>query len=155
MEKTLVIIKPCGIRRGLIGEVMQRFERRGLQVCGMKMAQLNEEILSEHYSHLVNKPYYQRIVESMMQTPVIICCLTGVEAVHIAHAMAGATNGREAAPGTIRGDYSVSIQENIVHTSDSIENGIIEINRFFKPEEIFEFEKFVKSVFYSVDEINN
>jgi nucleoside-diphosphate kinase len=153
MEKTLIIIKPCGIRRGLIGEVIQRFERRGLQVCGMKMVQLTEEVLSEHYSHLVHRPYYQRIVESMMQTPVIICCLTGVEAVHIAHVMAGATNGREAAPGTIRGDYSVSIQENIVHTSDSIQNAIVEINRFFKPEEIFEFEKFVKSVFYSVDEL--
>lgn len=154
MEKTLIIIKPCGIRRGLIGEVIQRFERRGLQVCGMKMVQLTENVLSEHYSHLVQRPYYQRIVESMMLTPVIICCLTGVEAVHIARVMAGPTNGREAAPGTIRGDYSVSVQENIVHTSDTIENAKIEINRFFKPEEIFEFEKFVKSVFYSIDELH-
>jgi len=153
MEKTLIIVKPCGIRRGLIGEVIQRFERRGLQVCGMKMVQLNEQILSEHYSHLVNKPYYSRIVESMMLTPVIIFCLSGVDAVHVAHAMAGATNGREAAPGTIRGDYSVSIQENIVHTSDTIQNALVEINRFFKPEEIFEFEKFVKNVFYSTDEL--
>lgn len=153
MEKTLVIIKPCGIRRGLIGEVIQRFERRGLQVCGMKMVQLTDEVLLEHYSHLVQRPYYQRIVDSMKLTPVIIICLTGVEAVHIAHVMAGSTNGREAAPGTIRGDYSVSVQENIVHTSDTIENAKVEIDRFFKPEEIFEFEKFVKSVFYSVDEL--
>ncbi len=153
MEKTLVIIKPCGIRRGLIGEVLLRFERRGLQVSGMKMVQLTEDVLREHYSHLVQRPYYQRIVDSMMFTPVIVCCLSGIEAVHIAHVMAGSTNGREAAPGTIRGDYSVSIQENIVHTSDSIENAKIEIKRFFKPEEIFEFEKFAKSVFYSVDEL--
>lgn len=153
MEKTLVIVKPCGIRRGLIGEVIQRFERRGLQVCGMKMVQLTDEVLLEHYSHLVQRSYYQRIVDSMKLTPVIIICLTGVEAVHIAHVMAGATNGREAAPGTIRGDYSVSVQENIVHTSDTIENAKLEIDRFFKPEEIFEFEKFVKSVFYSVDEL--
>lgn len=152
MEKTLVIIKPCGIRRGLIGEVIQRFERRGLQLSGMKMVQLTEPVLREHYAHLVSKPYYQRIVESMMRTPVIICCLTGVGAVNIVRVMAGSTNGREALPGTIRGDYSVSIQENIVHASDTIENAIIELKRFFEDEEIFEFEKLNKNVFYAKDE---
>lgn len=152
MEKTLVIIKPCGIRRGLIGEVIQRFERRGLQVSGMKMVQLTEPILREHYAHLVERPYYQRIVESMMLTPVIICCLVGVDAVNIVRIMAGPTNGREALPGTIRGDYSVSVQENIVHTSDTIENAKIELNRFFKEEEIFEFERLIKNVYYANDE---
>lgn len=152
MERTLIIIKPCAIRRGLIGEVIQRFERRGLQLSGMKMVQLNEEVLMDHYAHLVNRPYYQRIVESMMMTPVIVCCWTGVDAVHIAHVMAGATNGREAAPGTIRGDYSVSVQENILHTSDTVENGKIEIARFFSADEVFEFEKLNKNVFYANDE---
>ncbi len=152
MERTLVIIKPCAIRRGLIGEVIQRFERRGLQLSGMKMVQLNEEVLADHYAHLVQKPYYQRIVDSMMLTPVIVCCWTGVDAVHIAHVMAGATNGREAAPGTIRGDYSVSVQENILHTSDTVENGKIEIARFFSADEVFEFEKLNKNVFYAHDE---
>jgi len=152
MEKTLVIIKPCAIRRGLIGEVIQRFERRGLQLSGMKMVQLTEEVLHDHYSHLVEKPYYQRIVESMMMTPVIICCWTGVDAVHIARIMAGPTNGREALPGTIRGDYSVSVQENILHTSDTIENAKIELARFFDGDEIFEFEKLNKNVFYANDE---
>jgi len=152
MERTLVIIKPCAIRRGLIGEVIQRFERRGLQLSGMKMVQLNEEVLAEHYCHLVQRPYYQRIVDSMMLTPVIVCCWTGIDAVHIAHVMAGATNGREAAPGTIRGDYSVSVQENILHTSDTIENGKVEIARFFSADEVFEFEKLNKNVFYANDE---
>ena len=152
MERTLVIIKPCAIRRGLIGEVIQRFERRGLQLSGMKMVQLNEEVLADHYAHLVQKPYYQRIVDSMMLTPVIVCCWTGVDAVHIAHVMAGSTNGREAAPGTIRGDYSVSVQENILHTSDTVENGKIEIARFFSADEVFEFEKLNKNVFYAHDE---
>jgi nucleoside-diphosphate kinase len=152
MERTLVIIKPCAIRRGLIGEVIQRFERRGLQLSGMKMVQLNEEVLADHYAHLVQRPYYQRIVDSMMLTPVIVCCWTGVDAVHIAHVMAGATNGREAAPGTIRGDYSVSVQENILHTSDTVENGKIEIARFFSADEVFEFEKLNKNVFYAHDE---
>lgn len=153
MEKTLVIIKPCAIRRGLIGEVIQRFERRGLQLSGMKMVQLTEPVLREHYSHLVQKPYYQRIVESMMMTPVIISCWTGVDAVNIARAMAGSTNGREATPGTIRGDFSVSVQENIVHTSDTSENAKLELKRFFDDEEIFEFEKLNKNVFYAKDEI--
>jgi nucleoside-diphosphate kinase len=152
MERTLVIIKPCAIRRGLIGEVIQRFERRGLQLSGMKMVQLNEEVLADHYAHLVQRPYYQRIVDSMMLTPVIVCCWTGVDAVHIAHVMAGSTNGREAAPGTIRGDYSVSVQENILHTSDTVENGKIEIARFFSADEVFEFEKLNKNVFYAHDE---
>ena len=152
MERTLVIIKPCAIRRGLIGEVIQRFERRGLQLSGMKMVQLDEKVLAEHYWHLVQRPYYQRIVDSMMMTPVIVCCWTGVDAVHIAHVMAGATNGREAAPGTIRGDYSVSVQENILHTSDTVENGKIEIARFFNANEVFEFEKLNKNVFYANDE---
>jgi nucleoside-diphosphate kinase len=152
MERTLVIIKPCAIRRGLIGEVIQRFERRGLQLSGMKMVQLNEEVLADHYAHLVQRPYYQRIVDSMMLTPVIVCCWTGIDAVHIAHVMAGATNGREAAPGTIRGDYSVSVQENILHTSDTIENGKVEIARFFSADEVFEFEKLNKNVFYANDE---
>ena len=152
MERTLVIIKPCAIRRGLIGEVIQRFERRGLQLSGMKMVQLNEEVLADHYAHLVQRPYYQRIVDSMMLTPVIVCCWTGIDAVHIAHVMAGATNGREAVPGTIRGDYSVSVQENILHTSDTVENGKIEIARFFNTNEVFEFEKLNKNVFYANDE---
>jgi nucleoside-diphosphate kinase len=153
MERTLVIIKPCAIRRGLIGEVIQRFERRGLQLSGMKMVQLSEEILNEHYAHLVKYDFFQRIKDSMMLTPVIICCWKGVDAVHIARVMAGKTNGREAAPGTIRGDFSVSVQENIVHTSDTVENALIELKRFFKDEEIFEFDKLSSNVFYANDEI--
>lgn len=153
MERTLVIIKPCAIRRGLIGEVIQRFERRGLQLNAMKMVQLTEPVLREHYAHLVDRPYYQRIVDSMMITPVVISCWTGVDAVHIARVMAGPTNGREALPGTIRGDYSVSVQENIVHTSDSVENAHVEIKRFFTQEEVFEFEKLSKNVFYANDEV--
>ena len=153
MERTLVIIKPCAIRRGLIGEVIQRFERRGLQLSGMKMVQLNEEVLAEHYCHLVQRPYYQRIVDSMMLTPVIVCCWTGIDAVHIAHVMAGATNGREAAMGTMRGDYSMSVQWNIIHTSDSIKTAGLELARFFKEEEIFEYKQSYLEYIYSDDEI--
>lgn len=152
MEKTLIIIKPSAIRRDLIGELIHRFERKGLQLCGIKMMQLDDKILDEHYSHLADRPYFQRIKNSMMKTPVIICVWKGIDCVHIARVMAGPTNGREAPQGTIRGDYSVSMQENIIHTSDTVENAMIEIERFFQPEEIFEFAQLSSSVLYACDE---
>ncbi|OJV36178.1 MAG: nucleoside-diphosphate kinase [Bacteroidales bacterium 36-12] len=139
MEKTLVILKPCTIQRGLTGEIIHRFERKGLQICGMKMMQLTDDILIEHYSHLAQRPFFKRIKDSMMVTPVIVCCLKGIDAVRIVRAMAGVTNGRDAQPGTIRGDYSVSVQENIVHASDSLETAETELKRFFKEDEIFDY----------------
>ena len=153
MEKTLVIIKPGTIQRGLIGEVIHRFERKGLQLCGIKMMQLTDEILAEHYAHLVQRPYFKRIKDSMMITPVIVCCWEGLDAVHIVHEMAGKTNGREAAFGTIRGDYSVSVQENIIHTSDSVENAKEELARFFTDIEIFDFDHAGLKYLYANDEI--
>ena len=134
MEKTLVLLKPCAIQRSLVGEVTTRFERKGLRLAGMKMMQLTDEILNEHYAHLADKPFFQRIKDSMMATPVICCCYEGVDAVETVRTLTGLTNGRKSAPGTIRGDYSVSFQENIVHASDSVENAKIELARFFKPE---------------------
>ena len=153
MEKTLVIIKPCALQRELIGEIITRFERKGLQLCGIKMIQLNDTILAEHYAHLVERPYFKRIKDSMMITPVIVCCWKGVDAVHIVHAMAGKTNGREAVQGTIRGDFSVSVQENIIHTSDSVENAEAELNRFFKQDEIFDFKLNNLGFLYASDEL--
>ena len=153
MEKTLVILKPCTIQRELTGEIIQRFERKGLQICGIKMMQLTEELLLEHYAHLVQKPFFKRIKDSMMATPVIVCCLKGVDAIRIVRAMAGVTNGRDAAPGTIRGDYSMSVQENIIHTSDSPETAAIELKRFFKAEEIFDFSMNQLNFLYANDEI--
>ncbi|MFW9597997.1 MAG: nucleoside-diphosphate kinase [Paludibacter sp.] len=153
MEKTLIILKPCAIRRDLIGEIIHRFEMKGMQLCGIKMMQLDDAILNEHYAHLADRPYFQRIKNSMMKTPVIVSVWKGVDIVEIAHHMAGATNGREAAQGTIRGDYSVSIQENIVHTSDTVENAKTEIARFFRPEEVFDFKQLSNSVLYAENEI--
>ena len=153
MEQTLIIIKPCAIRRDLIGEIIHRFEMKGMQLCAIKMIQLDDKILDEHYAHLVGRPYFHRIKCSMMKTPVVISVWKGVDIVEIAHHMAGATNGREASPGTIRGDYSVSIQENIVHTSDTVENAKTEIARFFKPDEIFDFNQLSNSVLYADNEV--
>jgi len=153
MEKTLVIIKPGAIQRGLIGEVIKRFEQKGLQICGIKMIQLTDEILAEHYAHLADKPFFGRIKNAMKATPVIVCCVKGLDAVHIVHKMAGATNGREAVQGTIRGDFSVSIQENIIHTSDSVKTAQDELSRFFNDEEIFSFQQSNLDFLYANDEI--
>lgn len=152
MQKTLVILKPCTLQRGLIGEITNRFERKGLRLAGMKMMQLTDDVLSEHYAHLSAKPFFQRVKDSMMVAPVIVCCYEGVDAVQTVRNMAGATNGRLALPGTIRGDYSMSFQENIVHTSDSPENAEIELKRFFKPEEIFDYKQATFESLYACDE---
>ncbi|KAA6310036.1 Nucleoside diphosphate kinase [termite gut metagenome] len=152
MEKTLVILKPGTVQRALVGEIIQRFERKGLRLAGMKMMQLTDELLSEHYSHLSAKPFFQRVKNSMMKAPVIVCCFEGVEAIQTVRLLAGTTNGRQATPGTIRGDYSVSAQENIVHASDSQETAITELNRFFKPEELFDYKRATLDSLYACDE---
>lgn len=152
LEKTLVILKPSAVQRGLIGEIITRFERKGLRLAGMKMMQLTDELLNEHYAHLSEKPFFQRVKNSMMASPVIVCCYEGVDAIQVVRSMTGATNGRVAIPGTIRGDFCVSSQENIVHTSDSPKTAIEEINRFFKPEELFEYKQVHMPYLYHTDE---
>lgn len=152
LEKTLVILKPSAVQRGLIGEITTRFERKGLRLAGMKMMQLTDELLNEHYAHLSEKPFFQRVKNSMMASPVIVCCYEGVDAIQVVRSMTEATNGRVAIPGTIRGDFSVSSQENIVHTSDSPKTAIEEINRFFKPEELFEYKQVHMPYLYHTDE---
>ena len=139
MEQTLVILKPSAVERGLMGEVISRFEKKGLIISGMKMIQLTDAVLSEHYSHLVDRPFFPSLKQSMMSSPVVVMCDKGVDAVAVVRAMTGATNARNAAPGTIRGDFSMSGQQNIIHASDSVENAKIELDRFFKAEEIFDY----------------
>ena len=140
LEKTLVILKPCTLQRGLVGEITHRFERKGLRLAGMKMMQLTDELLSEHYAHLSGKPFFQRVKDSMMATPVIVCCFEGVDAVQAVRTLAGPTN------------YSMSFQENIVHTSDSPETAAVELTRFFKPEEIFDYKQATFGFLYAGDE---
>lgn len=153
MEKTLVIFKPSAIDRRLVGRLISRIEDKGFVIAGIKMIQLDEKILREHYSHLVDKPFFPDIVESMTSTPVIVACLAGVEAVRVFREMTGVTNGRNAAPGTLRGDFCMSSQTNIVHASDSVENAKIELDRFFKPGEIFEYLPSNVKYFYGDNEI--
>ena len=152
MEKTLVLLKPSCVQRQLIGEILNRFERRGLRIAGLKMMQLDYAILREHYSHLADKPFFPTLAASMQVSPVVALALEGIDAVQVVRTMTGVTNGRAAAPGTIRGDYSVSNQQNIVHASDSPENAAIELKRFFHPEEIFEYTSGAREYIYGADE---
>jgi len=153
MEKTLVLLKPSAIERGLVGEILTRFQHKGLTIVGIKMMQLDERLLREHYSHLTDRPFFPHLLASMMATPVIALCLKGRDAVRVVRLMTGATNGREALPGTIRGDYSMSGQENIVHASSSIEDAEVEVKRFFKDEEIYDWVPQNVRFIYSPDEV--
>lgn len=153
MEKTLVILKPSAIQRSLMGEVISRFERKGLRLAGMKMMQLDNSILDEHYAHLKGKPFFQRVKDSMMSSPVVVQCWEGIDAARVVRNLIGITNGRDAQAGTIRGDFSVSAQENIVHASDSTESAKIELKRFFTDNEIFEYKLLALPNLYSSDEI--
>lgn len=153
MEKTLVILKPSCVQRALIGEVVSRFERKGLRLAGMKMIQLNDTILNEHYAHLKDQPFFQRVKNSMQVCPVIVQCWEGVDAAKVVRSLIGVTNGRQAAPGTVRGDFSVSSQENIVHASDSAESAEVELKRFFAEEEIFDYKLSTLANLYASNEI--
>jgi len=151
-ERTLVIIKPCTIQRGLVGEILKRFERKGLKLVALKMYRFTENKCAEHYSHLVDKPFYPIIEASMTASPVILCCLEGVDAVAVVRAMTGDTDGRKATPGTIRGDFCMSHQENIIHASDSRKTAEAELARFFDSGDFFEYDLQLEPFIYAEDE---
>ncbi len=141
MERTLIIAKPDAIQRGLIGEIMSRFENKGLKLLGIKMMSLDSAILAAHYSHLTDKPFYAGLEEFMKSSPVVVMAWEGFECVASVRTLIGATNPREALAGTVRGDYSIGTGRNLIHASDSPENGIAEIARFFTKEELFRYDK--------------
>ncbi|MDU1889775.1 MAG: nucleoside-diphosphate kinase [Dysgonomonas sp.] len=153
MEKTLVILKPSCVQRTLMGEVISRFEKKGLRLAGMKMVQLTDAILNEHYAHLKDRPFFQRVKDSMKACPVVVQCWEGVDAAKVVRSLIGVTNGRNAAAGTVRGDFAVSSQENIVHASDSAESAKTELERFFVDGEIFDYKLSALAHLYASDEI--
>lgn len=140
-EKTLIILKPDAIHRGLLGEVVSRFERKGLKIVGMKMMQLEDAMLEAHYAHIKDKPFFGGIKTFMKTSPVVVIALSGINAVSSTRLIVGPTKGYEAPAGTIRGDFSLSTQSNLVHASDSIEGGEEEVARFFSKEEIFTYKR--------------
>ncbi|HHT33469.1 MAG: nucleoside-diphosphate kinase [Proteiniphilum sp.] len=153
MQVTVVLLKPSAVQRGILGEVITRFEKKGIQIVGMKMLCLSDEMVAEHYAHLAHKPFFGRIKESMQASPVVAMALKGVEVINVVRQLAGLTNGREALPGTIRGDFSISVQENIVHASDSPETAEKELSRFFSESELFTYPQFLLPYTYANDEL--
>ena len=151
-EKTLVLVKPDAIQRGLIGEIINRFERKGLKVVGMKMMGLNDDILKEHYSHLADKPFFPSLAKFMKSSPIIAMCWEGLEVVQTVRELCGITKAREAEAGSIRGDFAMSVSCNVVHASDSIENAQKEVERFFEEHEIHNYRKSDYEHVYAEDE---
>lgn len=137
-ERTFVAVKPDGVERVLIGEVVGRFEKRGLKIIGMKFMKVTKEMAEQHYGEHKGKPFYDGLVSYITSGPIVAMALEGKNAVALARQTIGATKPQDAAPGTIRGDLAVEIGRNIVHGSDSPENGQREIGIFFKPEELVE-----------------
>lgn len=148
-ERTLVIIKPDAIHRGLLGEVVTRFERKGLKIIGMKMIEIGDVLVEEHYSHHKDKPFFTDLKRYMQLAPVVVIALAGIKAISATRLIVGPTAGYEADAGSIRGDFSMSIQSNLVHASESDEVAESEIARFFSEHELFNYKKHDFELVYS------
>jgi nucleoside-diphosphate kinase len=131
VERTLVIIKPDGVQRGLIGEIVSRLERRGLKIVGLDMATIDRDVASRHYGEHEGKPFYAGLVDYITSGPVVLMVLEGPEAIAVVRATIGKTNPREAAPGTIRGDLGLMTGRNLIHASDGAESAEREVALFF------------------------
>lgn len=140
-EITFAMIKPGATQRGFIGDILTRFEDKGLSIIGLKMINVSKEQAHEHYKMLSDKPFFNDLVEMIMSSPCVVMVLSGNQAIDIVRMMAGDTDPLKALPGTIRGDFSCDIQNNIIHTSDSLENVIREIEIYFTADELLEYEK--------------
>ena len=140
-EKSLIIIKPDAMQRRLFGEIVSRLEKKGLKIIGTKMVTLHDTIIEEHYAHIKDEPFFPGIRDFMKSTPVVVMAIEGINAVSAVRLLVGPTKAWEANAGTIRGDFSLSTQSNLVHASDTVEAGEAEIKRFFTSDEIFEYHR--------------
>ena len=137
IEKTLVLVKPDGVRKNLIGEVIARFEKRGLRVAGLKLMRMNEALAKKHYAEHNGKPFFGELVEFITSGPIVAMAIEGENAIRAVRGMMGATNPIDAVPGSIRGDFALTMSENIVHGSDSPESAACELANFFAESEVF------------------
>jgi len=140
MERTLIILKPDSLQRSLVGKILTRFEEKGLQIVGMKLMMISEELAAKHYAPHKDKPFYEGLVRFMTSSPVVVLALQGKGVIDISRKMMGATFGFKAEPGTIRGDYGVSSSFNLIHGSDSSESAKTELALWFKPEELLTYD---------------
>ncbi|PIR55454.1 nucleoside-diphosphate kinase [Candidatus Peregrinibacteria bacterium CG10_big_fil_rev_8_21_14_0_10_36_19] len=151
-ERTLVLVKPDAMQRGLVGQIISRFELKGLKLVAMKMMSLDEAVLREHYAHIADKPFFPGIAKFMQSTPVVAMCWEGLEVVDAVRRITGITKAREAEAGSIRGDFAMSMGCNVIHASDSVENAEAEVKRFFNPDEVFSYDKSEYLHVYAEDE---
>jgi nucleoside-diphosphate kinase len=152
METTLVLLKPDCVQRRLVGEIIHRFERKGLNIIAMKMLRVSPELSKEHYAEHVAKPFYRNLEEFITSAPIVAMAVEGLEAVRVVREMLGATNGLKAAPGTIRGDFSSSRQMNLVHASDSPESAARELKLYFHDNELCRYTPTLVGSFRAGDE---
>ncbi len=139
MERSLVIIKPDGVQRGLIGTIISRLENRGLKIVAMKMIQMDEDLARRHYAVHEGKPFFESLIKFITSGPVVVMVVEGPNAIEIVRRTMGATNPAEASPGTIRADFALEIGRNLIHGSDSPEMAEKEVNLFFHPSEILSY----------------
>jgi nucleoside-diphosphate kinase len=140
MQQTLVLLKPDCVHRRLVGAVLQRFERKGLRLAGLKLVQASRTLAEQHYAVHKGKPFYDSLLQFLTAGPTLAVALAGREAVAVVRQIMGPTDGTKAAPGTIRGDYALSVQNNLIHGSDSPENAAAEIKLWFRPEELVSYQ---------------
>lgn len=152
MQKTVVLVKPDGMQRGLIGEIIHRFERKGLKLIAIKMIILNDEILDEWYAHHKDKSFFSDLKSYMKWTPIVAMIWQGLDAIPAVRKIVGITKGREAEAGSIRGDFGMSGQYNLIHASDSEDAAKKEIGFIFKAEEIYEYESGMECLIYPQEE---
>jgi len=141
VERTLIIIKPDAVQRGLIGEILARLERRGLRFAGLKLMHVSRELAEKHYAVHREKSFFPELVQFITSGPVVVGVVEGPDAIAITRRTVGATNPAEAAPGTIRGDFGLTIGQNLIHASDSPESAAYEIDLFFRPEELLSYQR--------------
>ncbi|OGD63001.1 nucleoside-diphosphate kinase [Candidatus Beckwithbacteria bacterium RBG_13_42_9] len=152
MQRSVVLVKPDGIQRGLVGEIIARFEKKGLKLVGLKMMKLTDEVLDEWYAHHKEKPFFGALKDFMKSSPIVAMLWEGLECVEAVRKLCGVTLGRAAEAGSIRGDFSMSQQVNLIHASDSVENAIKEERLIFDKNEIFDYDKSEYLYVYSVEE---
>lgn len=153
-ERTLILFKPDAVERRLCGELLSRIENKGLKIVGLKMLKVTPELSKKHYAEHVSKPFYPLLESFITSGPVVALAVEGPEAVAVMRTMVGSTNGRQAAPGTIRGDFGVSRQMNLVHGSDGVEAAQRELAIYFRPEELVDYQPILTPMFAAADELS-
>lgn len=141
LQRILVLAKPDAVQRGLIGEIIRRLEMKGLKMVGIKMMSVSSTVLKAHYAHIADKPFYSDIEKFMQSSPLVAMAWEGYDCVEAVRVLVGPTDAKTAQPGTIRGDYGLAVGRNLVHASDSAENGATEVSRFFEDDELFVYDK--------------